>query len=355
KHHSKNIVAQLEYNGGHWLIDADESRRPKSTDILGHLGSFGMSYRPSYAPKPVSKIDRRIAHQTWGHPSKKVIDMIEKNVDGISIIGGSVADCVCKVCTETRLSKIISRRPADSKAVKPFHRIGIDLVYIVSMTEECWNGDKYMLHAIDEYTKWHEITTVRSKSKAVLMWWIKSIIRKIQRNYNADVCVIRSDNERGFGNDLINLCSELGIIFEPAVRATPEQNGLAERAGGTLTARARAMRIQGNLPKSLANEMYKTAAYILNRTPTEALGWKTPFEMVWGRKPLVAHMRPIGCQAYALNHNIKKADKTESRALIGHLVGYQGTNIFRVWLPIQDEIIVTRDVIFDPLQFFDKT
>ncbi|KAI0991671.1 hypothetical protein K3495_g16516, partial [Podosphaera aphanis] len=42
KHHSKNIVAQLEYNGGHWLIDADESRRPKSTDILGHLGSFGM-------------------------------------------------------------------------------------------------------------------------------------------------------------------------------------------------------------------------------------------------------------------------------------------------------------------------
>ncbi|KAI0997252.1 hypothetical protein K3495_g10935 [Podosphaera aphanis] len=122
-----------------------------------------------------------------------------------------------------------------------------------------------------------------------------------------------------------------------------------------INTRARAMRIQGNLPKSLANEIYKTVAYILNRTPTEALGWKTKFEMIWGRKPLVAHMRLIEFQAYAQNHNIKKTDKTESRALIGHLAGYQGTIIFRVWLPIQDEIIITRDVIFDPLQFFDKT
>jgi len=55
------------------------------------------------------------------------------------------------------------------------------------------------------------------------------------------------------------------------------------------------MRIHANLPKHLASELYETAGYILNRTPTEALSWKTPYEMVYSRSPLFSHMQPIGC------------------------------------------------------------
>ena len=113
------------------------------------------------------------------------------------------------------------------------------------------------------------------------------------------------------------------------------------------------MRIHANLLKHLAGKLYETVGYILNRTPTEALGWKTPYERVYGRTPLVSHMQPIGCRAYALNTELRNADKLESRALIGHLVGYVGTNIFRIWLPTTDEILVTRDVIFKPTQFFE--
>jgi hypothetical protein len=64
-------------------------------------------------------------------------------------------------------------------------------------------------------------------------------------------------------------------------------------------------------------------------------------------------MRPIGCRAYVYNRNLRAADKLESRTLIGHLVGYQGTNIFCIWLPTKDTVIVTRDVIFEPTLFFD--
>jgi hypothetical protein len=113
------------------------------------------------------------------------------------------------------------------------------------------------------------------------------------------------------------------------------------------------MRIHAHLPKNLSHEMYRTAAYILNCTPTEALGWKTLYEVVWGRKPLVAHMRPISCRAYVYNRDLRAADKLELRTLIGHLVGYQGTNIFRIWLPTKDTVIVTGDVIFKPTLFFD--
>ena len=136
-------------------------------------------------------------------------------------------------------------------------------------------------------------------------------------------------------------------------RYTDEQNGLAERAGSLLIIRARAMRIQAGLPKSLSNELICTAAYVLNRTPTEALAWKTPYEVVWGTKPKVQHMRPIGCRAYVLNRSLKRADKLESRALIGHLVGYDSTNIFRIWLPTKDQVIRTRYVVFHPTKFYE--
>jgi hypothetical protein len=112
------------------------------------------------------------------------------------------------------------------------------------------------------------------------------------------------------------------MLYELAPAGTKELNGLIERAGGVLTQRARAMRIHANLLKDLSHKMYRTAAYILNRTPTEALSWKTLYEIVWGRKPLVAHMRPIGCRAYVYNRNLRAANKLELRTLIGYLVGY---------------------------------
>jgi hypothetical protein len=149
------------------------------------------------------------------------------------------------------------------------------------------------------------------------------------------------------------LCRDLGIRYEPRAEYTEEQNGLAERAGSLLVIRSRAMRIQAGLPKSLAYELIRTAAYVLNRTPTEALQWKTPYEMVWKTKPKVQHMRPIGCRAYVLNRSLKRADKLESRALIGYLVGYDSTNIFRIWLPTKDQVIRTRDVVFEPTKFYE--
>jgi hypothetical protein len=39
--------------------------------------------------------------------------------------------------------------------------------------------------------------------------------------------------------------------------------------------------------------------------------------------------------------------------LIGHLVRYNSTNIFRIWLPIKNEVICTRDIVFEPTKFFD--
>ena len=45
--------------------------------------------------------------------------------------------------------------------------------------------------------------------------------------------------------------------------------------------------------------------------------------------------------------------KLNPRAHIGYLVGYDSTNIYRIWIPHQGKVISIRDVIFDKTKFFD--
>jgi hypothetical protein len=144
--------------------------------------------------------------------------------------------------------------------------------------------------------------------------------------------------------ELLEICRDLGIAVEP--RATEAQNGGIERAGKSIVIRARAIRLHAGLPKEYANECAMTAIYLLNRTPVEAINWSCPYTKVKGVKPSVAHLEVIGARAYVLNEKLPRGAKLESRSLIGHLVGFDFTNIFRVWLPTIGQVIRTRDVVF---------
>ncbi|KAF2726483.1 hypothetical protein EJ04DRAFT_453268 [Polyplosphaeria fusca] len=114
------------------------------------------------------------------------------------------------------------------------------------------------------------------------------------------------------------------------------------------------MRLEAKLPKNLTNELCLTAVYLLNRTPIEGLDWKTPYEVARGVKPSFAHLSVIGAKALFRNLNIARRDKLESRAITGWLVGYEGTNIFRVWVPTARAVVRTRDVVFLQGKRFSK-
>lgn len=88
------------------------------------------------------------------------------------------------------------------------------------------------------------------------------------------------------------------------------------------------MQLEASLPPSLGPEAFLAAGYALNRTPNEQLGWKTPYEVAYGKLPLLTHMHEYGCKTYTLNKQVRKGDKLAPRASIGHLVGYDSTNIY---------------------------
>lgn len=61
-------------------------------------------------------------------------------------------------------------------------------------------------------------------------------------------------------------------------------------------------------------------------------------------------MRPIGFKACYLLKGPKspqKLQKLNARASIGYLIGYEGAKKFRIWNPLKDLVIITRDIMFD--------
>jgi hypothetical protein len=202
-----------------------------------------------------------------------------------------------------------------------------------------------MLHAVCPCSKWHEAACLADKSSVTLKCTVMRLLAKIKRQYGADVIVIRLDSEREY-SELLHVLRDLGIIVEPQAQYTEEQNSLSEQAGKMIVIRARAIRIDGQLPMELSNECCLVAVYLLNRTPTEALGWKTPYKFVPGHKPSAAHFNVVGARVYVLNNKLKCGEKLKSRALIGQLVGYNSTNIYRVWMPAIGRVLRTRNVVF---------
>ena len=70
-------------------------------------------------------------------------------------------------------------------------------------------------------------------------------------------------------------------------------------------------------------------------------------------QPNNAHLRIYGCRAYALRHKIPRTKKLEPRAHIGYLVGYESTNIYRIWIPSESRVVATRDVTFNETLFYN--
>ena len=92
------------------------------------------------------------------------------------------------------------------------------------------------------------------------------------------------------------------------------------------------MQLQAFLPPSLGPEAFLAAGYALNWTPNEQLGWKTPYEVAYGKPPALTHMYQYGCKAYTLDKRVKKGNKLAPYILIRHLVGYNLTNIYYIWI-----------------------
>jgi len=93
-------------------------------------------------------------------------------------------------------------------------------------------------------------------------------------------------------------------------------------------------------------ECVQTAAYLKDHTLTCTLKDKTPYEIYYGQKPDLSHLRKLGCKAFILIQSSSRP-KIYSRSVECVLVGYSpNSKAFRCWNKQTGHITVSRNVHF---------
>ena len=90
-----------------------------------------------------------------------------------------------------------------------------------------------------------------------------------------------------------------------------------------------------------------TTVYLLNRVPTKAVEGKTPFDVWYGKKPAVHHLKTFGSIVYVKNTapHLKKLEDCGRKMIF---VDYEKVSkAYRSYDPIAGTVHVTRNVIFD--------
>jgi len=103
------------------------------------------------------------------------------------------------------------------------------------------------------------------------------------------------------------------------------------------------------MPDYLWYEICLTITYLGNLKPHSHLhvDAPTPIQAFTGKKPNLSHLRVIGSKAHVLVPKEVREHKFKPRAVIGRLVGYDGVNQYRMWVPEMNAIVWSRNVTLD--------
>ncbi|CAM9000445.1 unnamed protein product [Rhodiola kirilowii] len=214
---------------------------------------------------------------------------------------------------------------------------------------ETHGGNKYFMSIVDDFSRFVWTFLLKSKSDAFSKFKDWKALEENQTS--CKLKALRTDNGLEFCNDEFDsFCKSCGILRHKTVRATPQQNGVAERMNRTLLEKVRALLFTSGVPKAFWGEALAAATYIVNRCPNRSLSFKCPVEIWTKRKPDLKHLRIFGCAAYA--HN--REGKLDPRSLRCVFLGYQpGTKGYRLWERNTRgvKIIVSKDVVFNEVVF----
>ena len=351
--HFETRQERLEFEGetychvqrvlGQWLLEYHPLQEANTSAYVAHS---------SRKATPITKWTTQEAHQRLGHLYGEALQHLEKACRDVQLVDEEYQK-PCQVCRLSDAKQQISRRPG-TQSGRPFYRLHWDII-----PQHYGLGDlKYVSHIYCEFLAFHFVYCVYSDDAKEIMWTIRTTANLIRRRWNFTVVIIRIDGQQSLLNstEFQEYKAQTGITFEISAIEAHQQNGPAERSGGVLTIRGTKIHLESNLPSSLWSEIYPTAAYLLNRSPTRRLNWKSPLQALQEiiglpePRPLIGHLRFYGCKAYALMYNRPKLDRLEERAHIGYLVGYESTNIYRIWVPNLKRVLRIRDVTFDETQ-----
>jgi hypothetical protein len=250
------------------------------------------------------------------------------------------------VCAPYRHDKMIATSHSSVNTVMTEHPGQLLHMDTVGPSRVHSMGDKwYVLVIVDNYSRYSWVFFLESKDE--VFEHFQSLVLRLNNerpNYLKAIC---SDNEIDFRNvSFDQFCLEHGVDQQFSVPRVPQQNRVVKRKNHNLVEMAKMMLDEHTTPRRFWADAINTACYISNRIFLRSILHLTPFELHFGRKHSVSHLRPFRCKCFVLKR--ENLDKFESRSSDGILLVYTPHDRpYRVFNLETNTIIESCDVTFD--------
>ncbi|CAL9005654.1 unnamed protein product [Prunus brigantina] len=327
----------------------------KTHEMIGHGKRIGGLY---YLTLPSAPIRDRVVNtvqscsvkdkqQIWlwhhhlGHPSfgylKRLFPSLFHSCDESSF--------KCETCILAKSHRTVFPL-SDSKAAKPFDLVHSDVWGLARVTS---NGFRWFVTFIDDCTRLTWVFLLKNKHDVASI--LPEFCTMVSTQFHAQVKVFRTDNGGEYvNNTLASFFLAQGIIHQTTTPFTPQQNGVSERKNRQLLEVARSFMLDMSVPHHLWGHAVLSAAYLINRTPSRVLDFKTPHDVFGDHvSPVSVSKLPLkvfGCVAYVhvYSHQRSKLDPCALRCVF---IGYSSTHKgYKCYHPPTQKVHVTLDVTF---------
>ena len=283
-------------------------------------------------------------HRRYGHIGNSSLEVIARKqlVEGFDV-DMTTALTSCDACIQAKQTVRPFPQKAEGRSKIPGECI-FSNVWGKIRTPSL-GGAQYFISFIDDATRMVVVMFMKAKSEAA--GHIKQFFNEIESRFDRKPKYAHFDN----GKQLVNTevkrwAAEKGIVIETTAPYSPSQHGTAERMNRTLIEGTHAMLFAKGLPPSLWAEAVTHCAYIRNRSPTQALGNRTPFEAWHGSRPNVAHFQEFGRDIWILRQGTNLS-KLEAKSLKMKFVGFlEAKKAIKVYDPMKRTVRESRNFTF---------
>jgi hypothetical protein len=206
-------------------------------------------------------------------------------------------------------------------------------------------GSSYYVIFIDDYSRKTWLCLLKKKDEVFSRF--QEFKAEIENLTNKNIKTLRTDNGGDYtSKEFVAFCKSARIRRALIAPHNPQQNGVAERKNRSIEETVKNLLNDQGLSMFLWGEAAMTTIYVQNRSPHRILKNMTPEEAFSGKKHNVENLRIFECHVYS--HIPKeKRNKLEPSRKKGIFVGYSDSSkSYRIYIPEQHKIEVSRDVTF---------
>lgn len=151
-------------------------------------------------------------------------------------------------------------------------------------------------------------------------------VKMIQTKLNYKIAGIRFNHRTEFENAKIDVFSIENGIHHNFSTPSPKKKGMVDRKNIPLVDISRTMLIDSGLPKNIWVEAMNTMCYLTNRCFNKSILNKTPYELLYSRKPKVSYLRAFCCKCFILNNGKGDLGKFDVRSDEGVFISYTNSS-----------------------------